>query len=51
MTWPSGRLLRTLGCLALAALVYWSAPPPDALRAGLSLFVLIGALWRRRRCT
>ncbi|MBL8353067.1 MAG: DASS family sodium-coupled anion symporter [Burkholderiaceae bacterium] len=45
MTWPSGRLLRTLGCLALAALVYGSAPTPDALRAGLALFVLIGALW------
>ncbi len=45
MTWPSGPLLRTLGCLALAALVYRSAPPPDALRAGLALFVLIGALW------
>lgn len=45
MTWPSGPLLRTLGCLALAALVYGSAPPPDALRAGLALFVLIGALW------
>jgi sodium-dependent dicarboxylate transporter 2/3/5 len=45
MTWPSGPLLRTLGCLALAALVYRSAPPPDTLRAGLALFVLIGALW------
>ncbi len=45
MTWPSGRLLRTLGCLALAALVYGCAPAPDALRAGLALFVLIGALW------
>jgi sodium-dependent dicarboxylate transporter 2/3/5 len=45
MTWPSGPLLRTLGCLALAALVYSSAPPPDTLRAGLALFVLIGALW------
>ena len=45
MTWPSGPLLRTLGWLALAALVYRSAPPPDTLRAGLALFVLIGALW------
>jgi len=45
MTWPSGPLLRTLGCLALAALVYRSAPPPDTLRAGLALFVLIGGLW------
>ena len=45
MTWPSGPLLRALGCLALAALVYGLAPPPDALRAGLALFVLIGGLW------
>jgi sodium-dependent dicarboxylate transporter 2/3/5 len=45
MRWPSGPLLRTLGCLALAALVHSSAPPPDALRAGLALFVLVGALW------
>ncbi len=45
MTWPSGSLLRVLGCLALAALVHGSAPPPDALRAGLALFVLIGGLW------
>lgn len=45
MKWPPAPLLRALGCLALAALVYRSAPPPDALRAGLTLFVLIGALW------
>ena len=45
MTWPSGPLVRALGCLALAALVYRSAPPPDALRTGLALFVLIGGLW------
>jgi sodium-dependent dicarboxylate transporter 2/3/5 len=45
MTWSSGPLLRTLGCLALAALAYGCAPPPDALRAGLALFVLIGTLW------
>lgn len=45
MTWPSGPLWRALGCLALAALVYRSAPPPDALRIGLALFVLIGGLW------
>lgn len=38
-------LPRVLGCLALAALVYGSAPPPDALRTGLALFVLIGGLW------
>jgi len=45
MTWRSGSLLRGLGCLALAALVYASAPPPDTLRTGLALFVLIGGLW------
>lgn len=45
MKWPSGPLMRLLGCLALAALVYLSAPPPDALRTGLALFVLIGGLW------
>lgn len=45
MTWLSGSLPRGLACLILAALVYASAPPPDALRAGLALFVLIGGLW------
>jgi sodium-dependent dicarboxylate transporter 2/3/5 len=45
MTWPPGSLARLLGCLALAALVHGSAPPPDTLRAGLALFVLIAALW------
>ncbi|MBT9475927.1 DASS family sodium-coupled anion symporter [Polaromonas sp.] len=40
-----GALPRTLASLALAALVYAAAPPPDALRAGLALFVLIGSLW------
>jgi sodium-dependent dicarboxylate transporter 2/3/5 len=45
MTWPSGSLMRAFGCLALAALVYGSAPPPDTLRTGLALFVLIGGLW------
>jgi len=45
VTGLSGRLLRTFGCVALAVLVYRSAPPPDALRAGLALFVLIGSLW------
>ena len=45
MTWPSGSLLRSLGCLAMAALVYAGAPPPDALRSGLTLFVLIAGLW------
>lgn len=34
-----------LGCLALAVQVYRSAPPPDALRTGLALFVLICSLW------
>ena len=36
---------RALGCVALAALVHAAAPPPDALRAGLALFALIGGLW------
>ena len=36
---------RTLACIAVAALVHAAAPPPDALRAGLALFVLIGGLW------
>ena len=45
MTWPSGALLRAIACLALAALVYASTPPPDALRTGLALCVLIGGLW------
>ncbi|MDG5973618.1 di-and tricarboxylate transporter [Hydrogenophaga taeniospiralis CCUG 15921] len=41
----SGSLPRMVGCLALAALVYGWAPPPDTLRTGLALFVLIGGLW------
>ena len=45
MTRLAGSLPRALGCLTLAALVYASAPPPDALRTGLALFVLIGGLW------
>lgn len=45
MTWTSGPLPRALGCVALAALVYASAPPPDALSTGLALFVLIGGQW------
>lgn len=36
---------RALACLAAGALVWWLAPPPDALRAGLALFTLIGGLW------
>jgi sodium-dependent dicarboxylate transporter 2/3/5 len=42
MMWPPGSLLCTLGCVAMAALVYGSAPLPDALRTGLAWFVLIG---------
>ena len=45
MTPRFGALSRTLACLALAALVHALAPPPDALRTGLALFVLIGGLW------
>lgn len=45
MTLPPASVSRGLGCLLLAALVYWSAPPPDALRTGLALFVLVGGLW------
>ncbi len=37
--------LRALACVALAALVHAVTPPPDATRAGLALFVLIGGLW------
>jgi sodium-dependent dicarboxylate transporter 2/3/5 len=37
--------LRALGCIAAAAAVHAAAPPPDALRAGLALFVLVGGLW------
>ncbi len=36
---------RVLGCIAAAVAVHAAAPPPDALRAGLALFVLIGGLW------
>jgi sodium-dependent dicarboxylate transporter 2/3/5 len=38
-------MLRALACVVLAALVYAVTPPPDAMRAGLALFVLIGGLW------
>lgn len=54
MTWPTGSLPRALGCLALAALAYGIAPPPENLRTGLALFVLIGGLWitqALRRCS
>jgi sodium-dependent dicarboxylate transporter 2/3/5 len=45
MNLQGGARPRTRASLALAALVYAAAPPPDALRAGLALFVLIGSLW------
>ncbi|HEY0819612.1 MAG TPA: DASS family sodium-coupled anion symporter [Rhizobacter sp.] len=45
MTAASASMLRLIGCAAIAALVYAMAPPPDALRTGLALFVLIGGLW------
>ena len=38
-------LLRTLACLSLAVLVHQSVSGPDAMRAGLALFTLIGGLW------
>jgi sodium-dependent dicarboxylate transporter 2/3/5 len=37
--------LRALACVALAAAVHALTPAPDAVRAGLALFVLIGGLW------
>jgi sodium-dependent dicarboxylate transporter 2/3/5 len=37
--------LRALACVALAALVHALTTAPDATRAGLALFVLIGGLW------
>ena len=45
MSRTAGALLRTLGCMALTGLVYANTPGPDALRAGLAMFVLIGGLW------
>jgi sodium-dependent dicarboxylate transporter 2/3/5 len=45
MTLASAAPWHALGCLAVAAAVHAAAPPPDALRAGLALFVLIGGLW------
>lgn len=45
MIWQWSALPRALASLALAALVFAAAPPPDALRSGLALFVLIGSLW------
>jgi sodium-dependent dicarboxylate transporter 2/3/5 len=37
--------VKLLSCVLLAALCGFTAPGPDALRAGLALFVLTGALW------
>lgn len=45
MTWPPSSRWRMLGCLLLAALAYQGAPPPEGLRTGLALFVLVGGLW------
>lgn len=45
MIGPAASALRLLGCVALAALVYATAPGPENLRTGLALFALIGALW------
>lgn len=45
MTVVPAAWLRALGCVAVAALVHAVAPPPDALRTGLAIFVLIGGLW------
>jgi len=42
---PLGALSRSLGCVAISALIYYLAPAPDPLRAGLAIFVLIGGLW------
>lgn len=41
----AGTLLRVLACGALAAVVHQAVEAPDALRAGLALFTLIGGLW------
>ncbi|MDO9604307.1 DASS family sodium-coupled anion symporter [Hydrogenophaga sp.] len=40
-----GPMLRALACVALAAVVHQAVDAPSALRAGLALFTLIGALW------
>lgn len=45
MSEPRTRPWLALGCAVAAAAVYAAAPPPDLLRAGLALFMLIGALW------
>lgn len=45
MTALPGPALRALLCVLLAAVVFAAVPPPDSLRTGLALFVLIGSLW------
>lgn len=45
MTVAVPALARALACVAAAAAVHALAPPPDALRTGLALFVLVGGLW------
>jgi len=40
-----GAPLRALVCLTLAGGVHLATPGPEALRAGLALFTLIGGLW------
>ena len=37
--------IRAIACLALAGGVHQATPGPEALRAGLALFTLIGGLW------
>lgn len=32
-------------CLALSGVAWAMAPPPEPLRIGLGMFVLIGSLW------
>jgi len=45
VTTLAGPGLRALPCVLLAAAVFAAVPPPDSLRTGLALFVLIGSLW------
>jgi sodium-dependent dicarboxylate transporter 2/3/5 len=45
MTPSTAGALRALACLALAAAVHQGVDGPEALRAGLALFTLVGALW------
>ena len=40
-----GAAARLVACIALAASAWWLVPQPDGVRAGVALFVLIGALW------